>query len=277
MAQRAIEVILMRRLASYLAMPIIVVDPKGDLVFFNQAANPLLGGSFEESGVIRRGEWTAKFKPRWEDGTLLKREETPLWIATESREPVHFRFWIEGLDGRRRKVEGIGFPLIGQSDRMLGAALIFWDPSNPRIDTSSRPAGREERVPGRRDVEMILMKQLASYLAMPIFLVGPEANLVFFNESAEPLIGSRFEELDAMSPDEFAAAFQAVDEDGSPIKLEDRSIMIALREQKPVHRRSFVRGFDGVAREIEGTAFPLIALSGRSLGAVGIFWGAQDS
>jgi len=125
-AQRAIEGILMRRLASDLALPIIVVDPEGDLVFFNQAASPLLGGSFEETGVIRRGEWTARFKPRWEDGTPVKREETPLWIATENRELVHFRFWIDGLDGRRRKIEGIGFPLIGQSDRMLGAALIFW-------------------------------------------------------------------------------------------------------------------------------------------------------
>ncbi len=63
MAQKAIEVILMRQLASCLAMPITVVDPKGDLVFFNQAAYPLVGRKFDETGVIRRGEWTAKFKP----------------------------------------------------------------------------------------------------------------------------------------------------------------------------------------------------------------------
>ena len=90
-------------------------------------------------------------------------------------------------------------------------------------------------------------------------------------------MGSRFDELDAMGPDELAAAFQAIDEDGSPIKLEDRAIMIALREQQPVYRRSFLRGFDGVARQIEGIAFPLLGLSGRNLGAVGIFWGARDS
>ncbi len=273
MAQRAIEVILMRQLASYLAMPIVVVDPKGDLVFVNQAAH---GGNFEETGVIRRGEWTAKFKPTWEDGRPAEREEQPLWIATERREPVHFRYWIEGLDGRRREIEGIGFPLIGQGERMLGAALIFWDPSKPRIDTSSPPLERREKAPGRRDVEMILMKQLAGYLAMPILLVDPEGNVLFFNESAEPLIGSRFDELDAMSPDESAAAFPAMEEDGSLIKPEDRAITVALREQKPVHRRSFLRGSDGVVRKIEGIAFPLLGLSGRSLGAVGIFWGAQD-
>ena len=38
MPQQEIEVILMRQLASYLAMPILVVDTEGDLVFFNEAA-----------------------------------------------------------------------------------------------------------------------------------------------------------------------------------------------------------------------------------------------
>ena len=111
---------------------------------------------------------------------------------------------------------------------------------------------------------------------MPILIVDFDANLVFFNESAEPLIGSRFDELDRMGADELAAAFQAIDEDGSPVKLEDRAIVVALREQKPVHRDSFVRGLDGVARKIEGIAFPMLGLRGRCLGAVGIFWAAQD-
>ena len=121
------------------------------------------------------------------------------------------------------------------------------------------------------------MERLASYLAMPIALIDPEGNLLFFNESAEQLSGSRFDEIDAMGLDELMAAFQAMDEDGSPIKLEDRAMVIALREQKPVHRRSFLRGFDGIVRRIEGIAFPLVGLGGRSLGAVGIFWGAEDS
>ena len=36
MLQKAIEVILMRQLASYLAMPIFVVDPDGNLLFYNR-------------------------------------------------------------------------------------------------------------------------------------------------------------------------------------------------------------------------------------------------
>ena len=156
MAQRAIEVILMRQLASYLAVPIVVVDPKGDLVFFNESAEPLVGRPFEGTGIIRRGEWSARFKPTWEDGTPVARDDQPFFIATERREPVHRRYWMQGLDGVRREIEGIGFPLIGQSDRMLGAVGIFWDASNPKVRSDAQPAAGPE-VP-RRAIEVILMK-----------------------------------------------------------------------------------------------------------------------
>ncbi|MBW2374226.1 MAG: PAS domain-containing protein, partial [Deltaproteobacteria bacterium] len=38
-----VELILLRQLASQLAMPIIVVDPRGDLLYFNEAAEAILG------------------------------------------------------------------------------------------------------------------------------------------------------------------------------------------------------------------------------------------
>ena len=43
----------------------------------------------------------------------------------------------------------------------------------------------------QKAIELILMRQLASSLAMPIFLVDPSGNLVFYNEPAEQLLGSR--------------------------------------------------------------------------------------
>jgi len=35
-----------------------------------------------------------------------------------------------------------------------------------------------------KPVELILMRQLASYLAMPIFVVDPVGNVLFYNEPA---------------------------------------------------------------------------------------------
>lgn len=127
MAQHEIEIILARQLASYLRMPILVVDPDGDLVFFNEAAEAILGRRFEETGGIQRGEWSTLFTPANDDGSPVPREEQPLFIATEHRRPAYRRSWIRGLDGVMRQIEGIAVPLLGMGDRFLGAAGIFWE------------------------------------------------------------------------------------------------------------------------------------------------------
>jgi PAS domain-containing protein len=127
MPQRELELILMRQLASHLRMPVLIVDPHGDLVFFNEAAEPILGRRFEETGEIRRGEWSNLFKPTNDDGSPVPRQEQPLFVATEHGRPAYRRSWIRGLDGVLRQIEGIAIPLLGQSDRFLGAAGIFWE------------------------------------------------------------------------------------------------------------------------------------------------------
>lgn len=43
-------------------------------------------------------------------------------------------------------------------------------------------------------LEIVLMRQLASYLAAPILVVDRNVDLVFFNASAKPILGRRFDE-----------------------------------------------------------------------------------
>jgi PAS domain-containing protein len=127
MAQREIELVLMRQLASYLAQPILILDANGDLLFFNEPAEAIVGKRFDEIVEIRRGEWRALFKPSDNQGASIKREDLPLTIAIDKRQPAHLRYWIQGLDGVRRKVESTAFPLVGQAGRNLGAVGIFWE------------------------------------------------------------------------------------------------------------------------------------------------------
>ena len=47
MNQQPIETILMRQLASYLSVPIVVVDRDGTMLFFNEAAERILGAPLE--------------------------------------------------------------------------------------------------------------------------------------------------------------------------------------------------------------------------------------
>src|SRR6266851_6659544 len=58
MSEKPIEVILMRLLASYLAMPVLVVNTEGTLLFFNEPAEDFLGMRFEETGELPTNIWS---------------------------------------------------------------------------------------------------------------------------------------------------------------------------------------------------------------------------
>jgi PAS domain-containing protein len=124
---KEIEVILTRHLASCLAMPIFIVDPDGDLVYYNEPAEEILGSRFEETGELPASEWSSIFTARDEKGAPLAPEALPLMIAIQKRRPAYRSFWIRGLDGVLRHIEVSAFPIIGQADRFLGAMAIFWE------------------------------------------------------------------------------------------------------------------------------------------------------
>ena len=127
----------------------------------------------------------------------------------------------------------------------------------------------------QKPVEIILMRQLASYLAMPIMLFDPAGNLLFYNEPAEPLLGRRFDETGEIPPEDLYAMIELTAEDGSPLPMEARALFVALQKRQAAHRTSWLKKADGSRSRIEATAFPLQGQGGRHLGAVVIFWEAQ--
>jgi PAS domain-containing protein len=127
MSQQEIEVILARHLAEYLAMPIFIVNPDGDLLFYNEPAEAILGTRYNETGSMPALEWSTVFHPMDHAGNPIPPDDLPLMIALTKRSPAHRNFWIRGLDGARREIELTAFPLIGQADRFLGGIAIFWE------------------------------------------------------------------------------------------------------------------------------------------------------
>ena len=127
MSQYEIEVILARQLADNLALPIFLVDRDGNLLFYNEPAEKILGHRYAETGSMPAAEWATIFQPTDEDGKPLDPELLPLMIALKKYRPAHGGFWIRGLDGVTRHIQVTAFPLLGQSERYLGAVAIFWE------------------------------------------------------------------------------------------------------------------------------------------------------
>jgi PAS domain-containing protein len=123
-----------------------------------------------------------------------------------------------------------------------------------------------------KPIQIILARQLASSLATPILIVDTEGTLVFYNDAAETILDQRFDETGEVPADEWTGRFAVADEARNPIAQEDRPMMMALSERKPVSRTVWMRCGHREWRHMNITAFPLIGDGGQFLGAQMIFW-----
>lgn len=125
----------------------------------------------------------------------------------------------------------------------------------------------------QQPIELILTRQWASYLAVPVLVMSVEGNLLYYNEPAEELLGRRYDEAGPMPLAELPAIFEIIsDDDESPLPPDALPLGIALWEHRPAHRRLRFRGLDGIWRRVDVTAFPLEGEGGRQMGAVALFW-----
>jgi PAS domain-containing protein len=126
-AQKPVEVILTRQLASCLAMPAFLVDPEGNLIYYNEPAESLLGLRYEDTGEMAMTDWVRMFRASRADGSLVPAEAQPLVIAVREGRPAHDSFWIQALDGVRRRLATTAVPIEGQGKRVVGALALFWE------------------------------------------------------------------------------------------------------------------------------------------------------
>jgi PAS domain-containing protein len=124
--QKHLVLILAREFASNLATPTLIADADGTLVFYNEAAEEVVGHTFAESGEMPLDDWTTSFSPRNEQGQPLPPERRPARIALDERRAAHERFRITSRDGVDRDVAVTAFPLFAHADEFVGVVAIFW-------------------------------------------------------------------------------------------------------------------------------------------------------
>ena len=121
--------ILARELASNLATPTMIADDHGSVVFYNEAAEAIIGRTFAETGEMPLDEWTGMFAPRTLDSGPLPPQSRPARIAMDERRAAHVRFRVTGLDGVDSDVAVTAFPLFAHADEFVGIMVIFWQES----------------------------------------------------------------------------------------------------------------------------------------------------
>ena len=105
--QKNLVLILAREFASTLATPVFVADADGNLVFYNEPAEIVLGQPFAEAGEMSAEHWADIFR--------LERRE------------AHAEFRLTGLDGVRRDISATALPLFARDDQLVGVVALFWE------------------------------------------------------------------------------------------------------------------------------------------------------
>jgi PAS domain-containing protein len=123
--QHPVELIMARGFMANLATPAFLVDRKGVLVFYNEAAEEILGLRFEEAGPMPAEEWSARFEPTGPAGESIPVEELPLGIALLEGRPAHAPLRITSAAGGAEEIQATAFPVFGRAGQS-GAIAIFW-------------------------------------------------------------------------------------------------------------------------------------------------------
>ena len=124
--QKHLALIIARELASQLATATFIADTAGDLVFYNEAAEEILGRTFAEAGTMSAEGWTSQFRLEDLDGAAMSLERMPAGVALLERRPAHGKLWMTGLDGERRLIAVTAVPLFASGTEFVGMIALFW-------------------------------------------------------------------------------------------------------------------------------------------------------
>lgn len=117
--------ILARNFLTSLSTPAFLVDERGALVFWNEAAGAMLGMSFEEFGRMPPEEWSKTVGPFDGDGEPVAIEELPTTRALRQGRPAHGSFCIHSVKGDEYEIEASALPIVADEGQE-GAMIFFW-------------------------------------------------------------------------------------------------------------------------------------------------------
>jgi len=123
--QRPLELILARNLLASLSTAAFLVDSRGEIAFYNEAAGDLLGQRFEESGPMHADEWSKQFGPFDQTGRPIPFNRLDLTHALRGNRPSHSAFCVRSGAGELTSIEASGLPIVG-GDGFRGAIVVFW-------------------------------------------------------------------------------------------------------------------------------------------------------
>jgi PAS domain-containing protein len=143
--QKNVVLILARELASNIATPMLVLDELGTIVFFNEAAEKVLGATFASVGEVTPAEYDERWQTTDPEGNELSLLHGPLSRVVSDHTPAHRVIRVRGLDGVWHMIETTVYPLFASATSFVGAVGVFWELGGEHGPASRKTPFRSER------------------------------------------------------------------------------------------------------------------------------------
>ena len=92
--QKHLALILAREFAANLSTPTVIADARGYIVYYNEAAEAVVGRRFAETGEVPMDEWLAPFEARTTEHEPVPAERRPARVAFDERRASHLRYLV---------------------------------------------------------------------------------------------------------------------------------------------------------------------------------------
>ncbi len=126
------------------------------------------------------------------------------------------------------------------------------------------------------EIEIILNRQLADCLSIPVFITDRIGTLIYYNEPAEKILGRRYEDTGEMPSNVWATIFKPMDELGNTLLPDELPLVKTLQNCNPHHKTFWIESLQGKVEKISVTSYPILGRSSKFLGAVALFWESLD-
>jgi PAS domain-containing protein len=132
------------------------------------------------------------------------------------------------------------------------------------------PVHVPDPVSEQQPLELILARNLVSIVSVAAAVIDVDGRIVFYNDAAAAVVGSRFDETGPLSRERWTADTGPLDDEGRPVPYDELPLTVAVREGRPAYGRLRIRAERGLVA-IELAALPLVGPAGYH-GAVIVFW-----
>lgn len=123
----------------------------------------------------------------------------------------------------------------------------------------------------QKSIEIILFRQLITYISMPSFIADSDGKLIYCNEPAEKILGFKFSETGESPANTWQVLFTPKDKQGRSIAIEKLPLFISAKEYRLAHSTFYILNLEKEKKHIELFSIPILNHMETFVGSIAFF------